>query len=63
MVELEATISVDGKVKNPRVVHGNSMLQKAALDAVLQWRYKPAQLNGKAVESPVEIKLNFVQGH
>jgi outer membrane biosynthesis protein TonB len=39
------------------------MLQKAALDAVLQWRYKPAQLNGKAVESPVEIKLNFVQGH
>jgi protein TonB len=63
VVELEATISVDGKVKNPRVVHGNSMLQKAALDAVLQWRYKPAQLNGKAVESPVEIKLNFVQGH
>jgi protein TonB len=63
-VELEATISVDGKVKNPRVVHGNTMLQKAAIDAVLQWRYQPALLNGKPVESPVEIKLNFVtQGH
>ncbi len=59
-VELEATISADGKVKNPRVVRGNSMLQKAAIDAVLQWRYRPAMLNGKAVESPVEIKLNFV---
>jgi TonB family protein len=60
VVELEATISVDGKVKNPRVVRGNSMLQKAAIDAVLQWRYQPATLNGKPVESPVEIKLNFV---
>jgi TonB family protein len=64
IVELEATISVDGRVKNARVVHGNTMLQKAAIDAVLQWRYQPAMLNGKAVESPVEIKVNFVaQGH
>jgi TonB family protein len=63
-VELEATISADGKVKNPRVIRGNTMLQKAAIDAVLQWKYQPATLNGKAVESPVEIKLNFVaQGH
>jgi len=60
VVELEATISADGKVKNPRVVRGNSMLQKAAIDAVLQWKYQPAMLNGKPVESPVEIKLNFV---
>jgi TonB family protein len=64
VVELEATIAVDGKVKNPRVIHGNTMLQKAAIDAVLQWRYQPAMLNGKPVESPVEIKLNFTtQGH
>ena len=64
IVELEATISVDGRVKNARVVHGNTMLQKAAIDAVLQWRYQPAMLNGKAVESPVEIKVNFIaQGH
>lgn len=62
LVELEATIAIDGKVKNARIIHGNSMLQKAALDAVMQWRYKPATLNGKPVESPVEIKLNFVQG-
>ena len=59
-VDLEATISADGKVKYPRVVRGNAMLQKAAIDAVLQWRYQPALLNGKPVESPVEIKLNFV---
>jgi TonB family protein len=60
VVELEATISADGRVKNPHVIHGNSMLQKAAIDAVMQWRYQPALLNGKPVESPVEIRLNFV---
>jgi len=61
LVELEAIISADGRVKNARAIHGNTMLQKAATDAVVQWRYKPAMLNGKPVESPVEIKLNFVQ--
>ena len=60
MVELEATITPEGVVKNPHVTHGNVMLQKAAIDAVLQWRYRPAMLNGKPVESPVDIKLNFV---
>jgi TonB family protein len=63
MVELEATIGLDGRVKNARVVKGNPMLQKAALDAVLEWRYRPATLNGKPVESPIEIKLNFMAGH
>jgi protein TonB len=63
VVEVEATIGIDGKVKNPRVIKGNSMLQKAAIDAVLQWRYRPATLNGKAVESPIDIKLNFVPAH
>jgi len=60
IVELEATITVDGKVKNPHVLKGNPMLQKAALDAVAEWKYKPALLNGKPVEAPVQIKLNFV---
>jgi protein TonB len=59
-VELEATISVDGRVKNPHAVSGNTLLQKAAIDAVLQWRYQPAMLNGKPVDSPVKIKLNFI---
>jgi hypothetical protein len=36
------------------------MLQRSAIDAVLQWRYQPAMLNGKPVDSPVQIKLNFV---
>jgi protein TonB len=59
IVEVEATIGIDGKVKNAKVTRGNPMLQKAAIDAVMEWRYRPALLNGKPVESPVQIKLNF----
>jgi protein TonB len=59
VVEIEATIGTDGRVKNPKAVKGNPMLQKAAIDAVMEWKYKPALLNGKPVESPVQIKLNF----
>jgi TonB family protein len=59
VVEIEAIIGTDGRVKSPKVIRGNSMLQKAAIDAVMEWKYKPAMLNGKPVESPVQIKLNF----
>jgi protein TonB len=59
VVEIQAIIGVDGKVKDATVVNGNPMLQKAALDAVREWKYKPALLNGKPVESPVQIRLNF----
>jgi protein TonB len=58
-VEIEATIGTDGTVRNAKVTKGNPMLQKAAIDAVMEWKYKPALLNGRPVESPVQIKLNF----
>src|ERR1017187_7449659 len=59
VVQIEAMIGIDGKVRNAKVLSGNPMLQKAAIDAVMEWKYKPALLNGKPVESPVQIKLNF----
>jgi TonB family protein len=59
VVEIEAMIGTDGRVRNAKVTKGNPMLQKAAIDAVMEWKYKPALLNGKPVESPVQIKLNF----
>jgi protein TonB len=59
-VEVQATIGADGKVKNVKVLHGHPMLQKAAVDAIMQWVYKPTMLNGVAVESQTQIILNFV---
>jgi len=42
-VKIEVTISPDGVVKKTRVVGGNALLVGAALDAVKQWKYEPAQ--------------------
>src|SRR5262249_55744400 len=59
-VELTALIGADGKVKSVKVVSGHPLLQRAAIDAVMQWRYKPTILNGTPVESQSQIVLNFV---
>jgi len=60
IVELTATIGVDGKVKNVKVEKGHPLLSKAATDAVMQWVYKPCLLNGQAVQSDTRISLNFL---
>jgi len=58
-VRLSATIGKDGHILNLQVVSGPPMLQKAALDAVNQWVYKPYLLNGEPVEVLTEIEVNF----
>jgi len=59
-VVLTATIGVDGKVKEVKVVSGHPLLRNAAVTAVKQWVYKPTLLNGKPVESESRVSLNFV---
>lgn len=58
IVVLQATISKSGSIQNVRVISGPPMLQRAAMDAVRSWRYKPYLLNGEPVE--VETTINVV---
>jgi TonB family protein len=58
-VQLEATISKDGSVKNLKVVSGHPILARSAMEAVKQWKYKPYLLNGQAVEIDTQIAVNF----
>jgi len=60
VVELTATIGIDGKVKGVKIEHGHPLLTKAASDAVLQWIYKPTLLNGQPVQNDTRITLNFM---
>jgi protein TonB len=57
-VVLQATISRSGTIENLRVVSGPPMLQRAAIDAVKEWRYRPYLLSGEPVE--VETTVNVV---
>ena len=58
-ITVKVTIGKDGKISNPRFVSGAPVFRDAAFDAVKQWQYKPAMLNGQPVEQETEITLNF----
>lgn len=61
-VELQATISKAGIVKDIRVVSGPPMLRRAAVDAVQTWRYKPYKLNNEPTEVQTTINVVFSLG-
>ena len=59
IVILEAQIELDGHVCNPRVLRSIPLLDQSTIDAVRQWRYTPAKLNGVAVPSITTMTVNF----
>jgi len=58
-VRLHVIIGTDGTMKQLEVISGHPMLQKAALDAVRQWRYQQTLLNGEPVEVDTTIDVIF----
>jgi protein TonB len=61
-VELHATISTNGTIKDLRAVSGPAMLRQAAVDAVRNWRYQPYKLNSQPVEVETTINIVFTLG-
>ena len=58
-VWIDATIGVDGKVKDAKVVRSIPQLDQAALDAVRQWEFTPTLLNGVAVPVIMTVWVSF----
>jgi TonB family protein len=58
-VELLATVSKDGAITGVKVLSGESILAKSAVDAVRQWKYRPYLLNGEPVEIETQITVKF----
>lgn len=58
-VQIEATVNKDGTVTNVKVLKGDPVLSRAAVEAVRQWRYKPYYLDGQPVEIQTQITVNF----
>ncbi len=59
-VELLVLVGRDGRVLSVEVLSGSPLLAAAAKQAVEQWRYRPAILNGQAVEVEARVTVNFV---
>jgi protein TonB len=58
-VEFTAVISKDGNIEDLKLVRGHPLLVNSAREAVLQWKYKPTELNGQPVEVITDIIVNF----
>ncbi len=60
-VIVEFTVTRQGTVRDPFVVEStSSLLEKAALDAVLKFKYKPKVVDGEPVEvAGVQNKITF----
>jgi TonB family protein len=58
-IVIEATVDETGKVKDVKLVSGSPIFREAAFDAVKQWVYKPAKLNGRPIEQKTTIQLSF----
>lgn len=58
-VIIEATIGVDGRVQETKVIHSVPSLDQAAVDAVRQWEYAPSLLNGVPVAVILTVIVNF----
>lgn len=59
VVELRALVAADGSVQQVRVSRSVRHLDQAALDAVRQWRFKPAVCDGHPVAVWVTVPVRF----
>ncbi len=58
-VQVQITVSEEGKVIDAVAVSGHPLLREAALDAAKQWEFKPTMVNGQAVKVQGTLTFNF----
>jgi TonB family protein len=59
VVKLQVRLTKDGHMEVVKIVEGEPVLADAAITAVMQWRAKPASVNGKPVEVTSAVTFNF----
>jgi TonB family protein len=60
VVVLMIEVGVDGRAHNPKVVeHAGLGLDEKALEAVSQWRFRPAQRGGQSIVSTARVEVHF----
>ena len=59
VVVLEIVVGADGSVTGANVLRSIPLLDRAALDAVKQWRYEPTQIDGRAVPVIMTVTVTF----
>jgi protein TonB len=58
-VQVDALVDTTGKVGDLKILSGPLLLQRAALDAITQWKYTPGMLDGVPTPMHVTVVLKF----
>jgi TonB family protein len=58
-VTIDALIDSTGKVAAMKPISGPVALQQAAMDALRQWNYEPARLDGQPVSTHLSVRIKF----
>ena len=58
-VQIDASVDADGNVSAVKVLSGPTLLHQAALSAVKQWKYRPAELDGKPTAMHLTVTVQF----
>ena len=58
-VLIDALIDENGRVSSMRVVSGPVLLHQSAMEALKQWKYQAATLDGKAVSMHLTVTVQF----
>jgi TonB family protein len=58
-VVLQGIVNKSGKITNLQQISGSPLFRDAAFAAVRQWVFKPAKLNGQAIDQSTTIHLHF----
>ena len=60
LVVIECVIARDGSVRDPKVVRGaHPLLDKAALEAVRQWKFSPGRMGERPVDVLFTLTVSF----
>jgi len=60
-VVVDAQIDAQGRVVKATAESGPAVLRPEAVRAVLQWRFKPATLDGISVPSATKVSIVFIK--
>lgn len=58
-VVVEFTVGKDGRAHNPKLLSGQATFRDAAFEAVREWTFRPAKLDGKPIEQTTQVKMDF----
>jgi TonB family protein len=58
-VDIEFVVDEKGRVTNPKVIKSIAGLDRAALDCVRKWKFRPARKEGRPVKATAQAPITF----